>query len=78
MIEELTTKMHSEFSVSRETETCHRAGCVWLVVEFDASKEAVSEAAKDYGITYEAAMKYRDYWRDKKEETRRRKAAKVR
>lgn len=76
MKEELTTKMHSEFTVSRETEVCHRAGCVWLVVDYDAPKEAVTAAAKDYGITYEAAMKYRDYWREKKEETERRKRRK--
>ena len=78
MIEELTTKMHSELSVSRETEVCHRAGCVWLVVNFDASKELVTAAAKDYGITYEAAMKYRDYWRKKKEETKRRRSERAR
>lgn len=76
MKEELTTKMHSEFTVSKETEVCLRAGCVWLVVDFGAKKEDVTDAAREYGITYDAAMKYRDYWREKKEETNRRKRRK--
>ncbi len=62
MKEELTEKMHSEFVISKETEIRHRAGCVWLVLDRSATKEQVTEEAKKHGITYEAAMKYRDYW----------------
>lgn len=62
MIEELTTKMHKEFEITKDVEIRHRAGCVWNIVDYDAPKEKVTEAAKRYGITYDAAMKYRDYW----------------
>lgn len=62
MKEELTTKMHSEFTISKETEIKHRAGCVWNILKKNAPKEQIVEVARDYGITYEAAMKYRDYW----------------
>lgn len=66
MVYELTEKMHSEFTISKETEIRHRAGCVWLVLDKDAPKEQVEEQAHEYGITYEEAMKYRDYWNEKK------------
>lgn len=62
MKEELTEKMHSEFIVSKETEIRHRAGCVWTVLDKEATKEQIVEQARRFGITYEAAMKYRDYW----------------
>ena len=60
--DEFTAKMHSEFTIDAETEKCHRAGCVWLVLKKDAPKEDVEEEAIKYGIDYETAMKWRDYW----------------
>lgn len=43
MKDELTEKMHSEFTVSEETDQKHRAGCVWGVAGFDAPKEKVEQ-----------------------------------
>ena len=62
MQDELTTKMHSEFTIDAETEKRHRAGCVWLLLKADATKEEVEECAKSYEIDYETAMKWKDYW----------------
>ena len=68
--EELTDKMHSEFTVSKETEVRLRAGCVWNVSKYDRksgnfvwSEEAVRKEAKKYGISYEDCMKHKEYWR---------------
>ena len=63
MKEELTAKMHSEFTVDKETEQKHRAGCVWGVVGFDAPKDTIEEWAKEYGVTYEISMKWKSYWK---------------
>ena len=57
--DELTEKMHSEFSVSREIEISHKAGCVWESVSPKASKEEIETWAVRYGITYADAMKYK-------------------
>ena len=73
MKEELTEKMHSELTVTKAQEVKLRAGCVWNVLKKDATKEQIVEQAREYGITYEAAMKHRDYWLE-----RYGKAAKVR
>lgn len=62
MKEELTEKMHAEFTVTKEDEILLRAGCVWNILKKDATKEQIVEQAREYGITYEAAMKHRDYW----------------
>lgn len=60
--DEFTAKMHSEFTIDAETEKCHRAGCVWTGLKKDAPKEDIEEQAKRFGIDYETAMKWRDYW----------------
>lgn len=60
--DEFTTKMHSEFTIDAETEKCLRAGCVWNVLKKDAPKEDIEKQAINYGIDYETAMKWRDYW----------------
>ena len=39
--EELTEKMHSEFTIDEETDQKHRAGTVWTLVGFDATKEEI-------------------------------------
>ena len=36
--DEFTAKMHSEFFVDEETDRKHRAGCVWRLLGFDATK----------------------------------------
>lgn len=60
--EELTEKMHSEFTVDAETEKKHRAGCVWGVAGFDAEKKDIEEWAAFYGVTYDICMEYKSYW----------------
>ena len=57
--EELTTKMHSEFSVDEETEIKHKAMCIWNYNMYKTEAE-IREACKSYGITYEQALAYRD------------------
>ena len=64
MHDELTAKMHSEFTIDAETEKKHRAGCVWTVLKKDASKEDVEKQAERFGIDYDTAMKWKEYWLD--------------
>ena len=65
MEDELTAKMHSEFRVSKETDIRHRAGCLWAVLHDIGKtddKEQILYEAKMYGITYDQAMMWKDYW----------------
>jgi len=62
--DELTEKMHSEFTISSETEIKHRAGCVWILLGYDAPAEEVAREAKAYGITYDDAMKWKQFFKD--------------
>lgn len=64
MEEELTAKMHSEFTVSKETDQKHRAGCVWGLVGYDATREKIEECAKEYGVDYDICIKWKSYWRN--------------
>lgn len=64
MEEQLTAKMHSEFSITKEQEQKQRAGCVWGVVTFDAPKEKIEHWASRYGVTYEECMKWKSYWKN--------------
>ena len=61
--DELTEKMHSEFTIDAETDIRHRVGCVWIDVGFDAAKGEIEESAKSYGVTYKDCDKYRSYWK---------------
>lgn len=70
MKEELTTAMHSEFSVSKETDIKLRAGCVWTSIDGNASRKEVEEEAKWYGITYDQCMEWKSYWERVKIEQR--------
>lgn len=60
--EELTAKMHSEFTISKETGIEHRAGVVWGQLPVHPKRSEVEELCKLYGITYEQAMKYKAEW----------------
>lgn len=62
LFDEFTEKMHSEFTVDEETEKQLRAGCVWSLLDGDSPKEDVEHWAKRYGIDYDIAMKWKDYW----------------
>ena len=64
MKEELTTKMHLEFSVTRETETRHKVGCV-IEIASKMNKTAekdVIELCKLYGIDLDDINRWKDYW----------------
>jgi len=68
--EELTEKMHSEFTVTKDEEIQLRAGCVWRLSKYDRTKgdfvwseEEARKEAKKYGISYEDCMKHKEYWR---------------
>lgn len=63
MEDELTDKMHDEFTVTKEDEGKLRAGCVWHVwCDRDFSREEIEKCAAYYSISYETAMKWRNYW----------------
>lgn len=53
--------MHSEFIISPETEIKHKAGCVWDILKWDATKEEIEHEASIYGITYEDCMKWKKH-----------------
>ena len=46
--DELTAKMHSEYTISPETEIKHKAGCVWDILKWDATKEGIEHEASIY------------------------------
>lgn len=72
MEDEFTAKIHSEFSVSRETDLKHRAGCVWGVVGFNADKADIERWAKEYGVSYAECVKWKSYWRTLHENSKKR------
>jgi len=54
--EELTSKMHSEFTISKESS-------MWSVAGFDCDDVTMKRWCDAYGITLQQAMKYKDFWR---------------
>lgn len=62
MQDELTEKMHAEFTISEEDEKKLRAGCVWNMLTPNPSREEIEKMAESYSIDYETAMKWKDYW----------------
>ena len=60
--DELTTSMHSEFSVSKEVDIKLRAGCVWTSIDGNASRKEIEKYALMYGITYEQCLEWKAYW----------------
>ncbi len=62
MYEMMTEKMASEFTISKEDEDRLRAGCLWLVCDLSTPKEKIKKEAESFSITYDIAIKWRDYW----------------
>jgi len=60
MQEELTAKMHSEFTIDQETEISHRVSCV--VDELNEGFGTLEELLSDYNVTLEQYNKYRSEW----------------
>jgi hypothetical protein len=63
--EELTTKMHSEFTVSEETDRKHVVFTALHVI--DQKLMTIPQAITAYGLTPEDLDKHRDEWDDLKE-----------
>lgn len=59
MEEELTSKMHSEFTVSDEADISHRVFCV---VKDLAIGTPLKESLEDYDVTLDQYNKYRSKW----------------
>lgn len=60
MKDELTAKMHSEFTVDPETEISHIVGTI--VDELNDGPFSLEELLEDYGVTMEQYEKYRSEW----------------
>lgn len=55
--------MNEDLEISKEVEDKLRAGCVWRVwCGRNSTKEEIEKYADKYSISYETAMKWRDYW----------------
>jgi len=61
MKEELTEKMHSEFTIDEETEILHRCITIWCLAGADSDNPRFEEICKSYGVTTDQAMKHKDY-----------------
>ncbi|MDO9154688.1 MAG: hypothetical protein Q7U47_13465 [Paludibacter sp.] len=62
MKEELTDKMHSEFTIDRETEIQHS---VWIAYRrMNKTKCSIEEAIQDMGITMSDFRKYEQSYLD--------------
>ena len=55
--------IYDEFTISPNDEVCLSAKCVWDQLDWDAPKEEVEEEAESYGITYEQAIVWKNYWK---------------
>jgi hypothetical protein len=64
MAEQMTEKMASEFTISKEADERLRAGCLWLVCNKSTPRKDIEKEARSLSITYDIAMKWRDYWLD--------------
>ncbi len=60
MKEELTSKMHSEFTIDPETEISHRVSCV--VDELNEGYDTLKNLLLDYNVTMDQYNKYRSKW----------------
>ena len=62
MKDELTTKMHSEFSLNLETETKHT---VWVIIQQSANREDIERLLTAYGISKDDFNKHKNSYPDK-------------
>lgn len=72
MEDEFTEKMHSEFTVDDETDKKHRVGCVWRLIGFEPSKDKLEYWANSYGVSVSDCMKWKSYWENLHQNSRRR------
>lgn len=48
--------------LSEEDNIKHKAGCVWTLLDETSQREEVERFSSYYGITYNDAMKWRDFY----------------
>ena len=51
-----------EMTVDAETETKHKAGCVWKLLGSRYTQEQLERYCALYGITTEQAVQWKSYW----------------
>ena len=66
MKEELTTKMHSEFSVDNETDIRHRCISLWNLLRADEADPGFPDYCRDFGLTVDQAMANKEYCKNLK------------
>jgi hypothetical protein len=59
--EELTEKMHSEFTISEENEIKLKAGCIWRDFP-DETEEEKRKLCKNISLSWEDCLRWKDYW----------------
>lgn len=59
MKEELTEKMHSEFTVDAETDKMHKCFAVWRHVGINATPEELKSCIEFSGVTINEVLKYK-------------------
>jgi hypothetical protein len=63
MKEELTTKMHSEFTVSKEVDIRNKVGSAIESGMLRGVREnAIEHTLKRFGVTYDDYNKWKEYW----------------
>lgn len=60
--EELTAKMHAEFTIDEDTEIRNKALSVWTLLNKESSEQEIRERASSFGISFEDAMKRKEYY----------------
>ena len=60
MKDELTSNMHSEFTIGPETEISHRVSCV--VDELNEGYDTLENLLIDYNVTMDQYEMYRSKW----------------
>ena len=51
-----------EMTVDVETETKHKAGCVWKLLGFHYTQDQLERYCALYGITTDQALQWKNYW----------------
>jgi hypothetical protein len=59
MKDELTEKMHSEFTVSEETDRKHKCFAVWMHVGLNATSQELEKCVEFSGVTINEVMNYK-------------------
>ena len=64
MKEELTEKMHSEFTVSKEIEKKHKVGSAieMALLLKKNDRKSFEEELNNFNVTFEDYLKWREHW----------------